>query len=166
MITVPIKKGSFSLKVIKAIKVQILNVLPRMLKINEARRSTMEGVAKAPKSFEHGDSKVKVKRHWEFPDFPSITAFSSSRIKTKWKPDFQAEFANTELVTTTNETKKTTSVAFFKRRALHAVVWSFLCDGNVMRVTFSYACRRYLYELCISAKAVNIRRSAISHSSS
>lgn len=68
-------------------EVQILNVLPRMLKINEARRSTMEGVAKAPKSFEHGDSKVKVKRHWEFPDFPSITAFSSSRIKTKWKPE-------------------------------------------------------------------------------
>ena len=80
--------------------------------------------------------------------------------------DNKTEFANTKLVTTTNETKKTTSVAFFKRRALHAVVWSFLCDGNVMRVTFSYACRRYLYELCISAKAVNIRRSAISHSSS
>ena len=68
-------------------EVKVLNVLPRMLRMNEARRSTMEGVAKAPKSFNHGDFEVKVKRHWEFPDFPSITAFSASGISNKWKPD-------------------------------------------------------------------------------
>ena len=48
-------------------EVRILNVLPRMLRINEARRSTMEGVAKAPKSFSHGDFEVNVTRHWELP---------------------------------------------------------------------------------------------------
>jgi len=68
-------------------EVRVLNVLPRMLRINEARRSTMEGVAKAPKSFEHGEFNVVVQRHFEFPDFPSITAFSASRSKTKWTPD-------------------------------------------------------------------------------
>ena len=68
-------------------EVKILNVLPRMLRMNEARRSTMEGVAKAPKSYTHGDFEVTVKRHWEFPDFPSVAAFSSSRINIDWKPD-------------------------------------------------------------------------------
>lgn len=68
-------------------EVRILNVLPRMLRINEARRSTMEGVSKAPKKFRHGDFEVAVKRHWELPDLPSITAFSASRIKSNWKPD-------------------------------------------------------------------------------
>lgn len=68
-------------------EVKVLNVLPRMLRINEARRSTMEGVAKAPKSFNHGEFEVTVKRHWELPDFPSITAFSASGISEKWKPD-------------------------------------------------------------------------------
>ena len=68
-------------------EVKILNVLPRMLKMNEARRSTMEGVAKASKSFVHGDFEVTVKRHWEFPDFPSFTASSASKIKSNWEPD-------------------------------------------------------------------------------
>ena len=68
-------------------EVRVLNVLPRMLRINEARRSTMEGVAKAPNTFEHGELNVVVQRHFEFPDFPSITAFSASRSKTKWTPD-------------------------------------------------------------------------------
>ena len=68
-------------------EVRILNVLPRMLRMNEARRSTMEGVAKAPKTFNHGDFEVSVRRHWELPDFPSVTAFSISRVKSNWKPD-------------------------------------------------------------------------------
>lgn len=68
-------------------EVQVLNVLPRMLRMNEARRSTMEGVAKAPSSFEHGELQVKVKRHWELPEFPAITSFSARRIKFDWKPD-------------------------------------------------------------------------------
>lgn len=68
-------------------EVRVLNILPRMLRINEARRSTMEGVAKAPRSFQHGEFNVEVKRHFEFPDFPSLTAFSASRSKIKWVPD-------------------------------------------------------------------------------
>ena len=68
-------------------EVKILNVLPRMLRMNEARRSTMEGVAKAPKSYTHGEFEVTVKRHLEIPDFPLITAFSASRAKSTWKPD-------------------------------------------------------------------------------
>lgn len=68
-------------------EVRVLNVLPRMLRINEARRSTMEGVSKAPKTFEHGKFPVEVRRHLELPDFPFITAFSTSRIKSKWTPD-------------------------------------------------------------------------------
>ena len=68
-------------------EVRVLNTLPRMLKMNEARRSTMEGVAKAPKSYEHGQFKVMVKKHWELPNFPSITSFSASRIKSNWRPD-------------------------------------------------------------------------------
>ena len=40
-------------------EVKIVNVLPRMLRMNEARRSTMEGVAKAPKKYDHGDFTVE-----------------------------------------------------------------------------------------------------------
>ena len=68
-------------------EVKVLNILPRMLRMNEARRSTMEGVAKAPKTYNHGVFEVTVRRHWEIPDFPSITAFSASGISEKWKPD-------------------------------------------------------------------------------
>ena len=68
-------------------EVRVLNVLPRMLKMQEARRSTMEGVSKAPKKFTHGKFDVDVKRHWEFPDFPSITANSAKKIKTDWTPE-------------------------------------------------------------------------------
>ena len=68
-------------------EVRILNTLPRMLRMNEARRSTMEGVAKAPKQFTHGQFDVSVRRHWELPNFPSLTASSASRIKSNWKPD-------------------------------------------------------------------------------
>ena len=68
-------------------EVKVLNVLPRMLRVNEARRSTMEGVSKAPKKFEHGGFEVTVKRHWEFPEFTAITAFSAGRIKFEWEPD-------------------------------------------------------------------------------
>ena len=68
-------------------EVRILNVLPRMMRMNEARRSTMEGVAKAPKSYNHGEFEVSVKKHWEIPDFPGFTAFSASRITEKWVPE-------------------------------------------------------------------------------
>ncbi len=68
-------------------EVKIVNVLPRMLKMNEARRSTMEGVAKAPKKYDHGDFTVEVKRHLELPEFPSMTAWAASRITIPWKPD-------------------------------------------------------------------------------
>ena len=68
-------------------EVKVLNILPRMLKMQEARRSTMEGVAKAPKQYNHGNFDVTVKRHFEFPEFPSITAFSARRIGIDWKPD-------------------------------------------------------------------------------
>jgi len=68
-------------------EVKVLNTLPRMLKMQEARRSTMEGVAKAPKSYTHGDFEVEVRRHWEFPEFPGLTAYSAKRISIDWKPD-------------------------------------------------------------------------------
>jgi len=68
-------------------EVKILNVLPRMLRMNESRRSTMEGVAKAPSKFNHGGFEVRVKRHWELPDLPSKTAASASKIKTDWNPE-------------------------------------------------------------------------------
>ena len=68
-------------------EVKILNVLPRMLRMNESRRSTMVGVAKAPSTFKHGEFEVRVKRHWEVPDFPSITARSAMKIKYDWRPD-------------------------------------------------------------------------------
>ena len=62
-----------------------LNTLPDAENARR-RRSTMEGVAKAPKSFNHGDFEVTVKRHWEFPNSP-MTAFSARRINLNWQPD-------------------------------------------------------------------------------
>ena len=71
-------------------EVRVLNVLPRMLRINEARRSTMEGVSKAPKSYSHGEVEVDVVKHFEFPELPMITAWSSGRKKVnleEWRPE-------------------------------------------------------------------------------
>ncbi|MDP6870202.1 MAG: glycosyltransferase family 4 protein [Candidatus Poseidoniaceae archaeon] len=68
-------------------EVHILNVLPRMMRMNEARRSTMEGVSKTPSKFKHGDLNVNVKRHWEFPEINFLTAFSARSIRFDWKPD-------------------------------------------------------------------------------
>jgi glycosyltransferase involved in cell wall biosynthesis len=71
-------------------EVRVVNTLPRMLRMNEARRSTMEGVSKTPNNFTHGEVEVEVLRHFEFPEFPGITAWSSARKKPKlgdWKPE-------------------------------------------------------------------------------
>lgn len=71
-------------------EVRVVNLLPRMLRVNEARRSTMEGVSKAPRNFTHGKVEVEVLRHFEFPEFPRITAWSSAGKKPKlgdWKPE-------------------------------------------------------------------------------
>ena len=68
-------------------EIKVLNVLPRILKMNEARRSTMEGVSEAPRSYTHGEIEVEVKRHWEFPEIPLLTAISTRRINFDWKPE-------------------------------------------------------------------------------
>jgi glycosyltransferase involved in cell wall biosynthesis len=76
--------------------VRIVNTIPRMMKYQEARRSTLTGVAKAPKRFEHGGIEVFAPRHTTFPDhpWPSITKRSVRRNAKSveawlgdWRPD-------------------------------------------------------------------------------
>ena len=70
--------------------VKVVNPLPRMLRYQEARRSTLEGVAKAPKRFTHEEIEVKVCKHLQFPNWPSITASRVSSLKVDlegWQPD-------------------------------------------------------------------------------
>ena len=77
-------------------EVKVVNPLPRMLKYQETRRSTLTGVAKAPKYFEHGEVEVFAPRFWGLPGnpYPSITLRSMRKIARKvamwlgdWQPD-------------------------------------------------------------------------------
>jgi len=68
--------------------VEVVNVLPKMFRFHEARRSTMFGVAKAPKEFTLNNQSIRVLKHWEFPEWPSFTTRSVKRLAKKFdKPD-------------------------------------------------------------------------------
>ncbi len=76
--------------------VRIVNTLPRMMKYQEARRSTLTGAAKAPKTFEHGGIAVFAPRFTTLPDhpFPGLTKWSVKRtarsVETwlgEWRPE-------------------------------------------------------------------------------
>jgi len=76
--------------------VKVINPLPRMLKYQEARRSTLTGVAKAPKKFKHGEREVFAPRFWGLPGhpYPSITIRSMKKITKKvttWLDGWQPE---------------------------------------------------------------------------
>ena len=63
----------------------MINPLPRMPRYAEARRSTMMGVANAPKRWLHNDTEIFVPRFFALPDhpYPRLTA-SSVRRKAGW----------------------------------------------------------------------------------
>ena len=76
--------------------VKVVNPLPRMLKYQETRRSTLTGVAKAPIRFKHGEVEVFAPRFWGLPGhpYPSITLRSMKRIARKvpvWLGDWRPE---------------------------------------------------------------------------
>ena len=76
--------------------VRIVNPLPRMLQYMEQRRSTLTGVAKAPKKFEHNEFEILSPRFIALSDhpYPSLTS-RSVRNRRKaieswlgtWRPD-------------------------------------------------------------------------------
>ncbi|MEC7178774.1 MAG: glycosyltransferase [Candidatus Thermoplasmatota archaeon] len=75
-------------------EVKVINPLPRMLKYQETRRSTLTGVAKAPVKFQHGEVDVFAPRFWGLPGhpYPSITIGSMKRMTKKaslWLNDWQ-----------------------------------------------------------------------------
>ena len=65
--------------------VKVVNPLPRMPRYAEARRSTMMGVARAPKRWIRGGVEVLVPRFFALPDhpYPRLTASSVAR-RAKW----------------------------------------------------------------------------------
>ena len=76
--------------------VRVVNVLPRMLKMHEQRRSTMQGVSKAPRRFEFEGNEILVVKYTAFPEhpLPKLTASSIKRQAKKvekwlqeWRPD-------------------------------------------------------------------------------
>ncbi|MDE0858450.1 MAG: glycosyltransferase [Candidatus Poseidoniaceae archaeon] len=76
--------------------VRVVNTLPRMLRYQEARRSTLTGVAKAPKSFEHGGLDVFAPRFTALPEhpLPSLTKWSMRRMARPieaWLGDWRPE---------------------------------------------------------------------------
>ena len=77
-------------------EVKVVNPLPRMLKYQESRRSTLTGVAKAPVKFQHGEVDVLAPRFWGLPGhpYPSITIGSMKRMTKKvsnWLADWQPQ---------------------------------------------------------------------------
>ena len=76
--------------------VKVVNPLPRMPRYAEARRSTMMGVAKAPRVWTHRDHQVLVPRFFALPDhpYPRMTLWSIKRRAawierqlSGWQPD-------------------------------------------------------------------------------
>ena len=76
--------------------VRVVNCLPRMLRYQEARRSTHTGVAKAPRVFEHGGIPVFAPRFTALPDhpWPRVTKWSIRRLSRRvekwldgWRPE-------------------------------------------------------------------------------
>lgn len=76
--------------------VKVVNPLPRMPRYAEARRSTMKGVAKAPRAWLHRDHEVLVPRFWALPEhpYPRLTQTSVGRragwVEQRlgdWRPD-------------------------------------------------------------------------------
>mgnify|MGYP005696157917 CR=1 FL=1 len=61
--------------------VKVVNPLPRMPRYAEARRSTMMGVAKAPKRWLHNGIETFVPRFFALPDhpYPKLTVSSVRR---------------------------------------------------------------------------------------
>ena len=66
-------------------EVRVVNPLPRMPAYAEARRSTMKGVARAPRRWAHGGEPVFVPRFFALPEhpYPSLTLASVAR-KAGW----------------------------------------------------------------------------------
>ena len=76
--------------------IRVLNPLPRLKKYFETGYSTLHGVSKAPKFFEHGEFSVFAPRYWDFPDhpYPRFTAFSMRRRVAaieKWLGNWRPE---------------------------------------------------------------------------
>ena len=96
-----VARGTFVADHVQALKkdghdVRVVNPLPRMMRYQEARRSTLTGTARAPKEFQHGGVSVYAPRYIALPEhpWPNFTA-RSIRKKTKkveawlgdWKPE-------------------------------------------------------------------------------
>ena len=76
--------------------VRIVNPLPRLLKYMEQSRSTLTGVAKAPKYFEHNEFEIHAPRYIAYTDhpYPRLTARSirnRRRSIEKWLGDWRPE---------------------------------------------------------------------------
>tara|TARA_Y100000766_G_scaffold205144_1_gene177009 strand:- start:3568 stop:4665 length:1098 start_codon:yes stop_codon:yes gene_type:complete len=96
-----VARGTFVADHVQALKkaghdIRVVNPLPRMMRYQEARRSTLTGTARAPREFEHGGVRIFAPRFTALPDhpWPNLTA-RSIRKKTKkveawlgdWKPE-------------------------------------------------------------------------------
>jgi glycosyltransferase involved in cell wall biosynthesis len=71
-------------------EVKVVNPLPRMFRYQEARRSTLEGVAKTPRNFTYEHAEVQVCKHLQLPNWPSITAWRVAALKVDladWLPE-------------------------------------------------------------------------------
>lgn len=94
-------RGTFVADHVQALRedgheVRVINPLPRMLRYQEARRSTLTGVARAPREFEHGGVEIFAPRYTALPEhpWPKLTMRSLRRQTKKvkvwlgeWKPE-------------------------------------------------------------------------------
>ena len=94
-------RGTFVADHVQALRndgheVRVVNPLPRMMRYQEARRSTLTGAARAPHEFEHGGVQVFAPRYTALPEhpWPKFTARSVRKQAKKvekwlgeWKPE-------------------------------------------------------------------------------
>mgnify|MGYP006132307479 CR=1 FL=1 len=94
-------RGTFVADHVQALRqdgheVRVVNPLPRMMRYQEARRSTLTGAARAPREFEHGGVEVFAPRYTALPEhpWPHFTARSIRKQVKKverwlgqWEPE-------------------------------------------------------------------------------
>ena len=132
--------------------VKVVNTLPRMLQMHEQRRSTMQGVAKAPRVFTFEGHEVFTVRYTAFPEnpFPRWTAASirrQARRIEKWLGDWRPELISSHTVWPTAELAQALSERW-------KIPWTATVHGHDFDVGLTANQGKRIRKLCQSADAL------------
>jgi len=132
--------------------VKVVNTLPRMLRMHEQRRSTMQGVAKAPRTFSFENHEILSVRHTAFPDNP-LPRWTATSIKRrtrrieKWLGEWRPELISSHTIWPTAELARVLSERW-------KIPWVATVHGHDFDVGLAANQGNRIRRLCQSADAL------------